>query len=714
MIELERYELAAGPLYHFDLDRRGFFKSFGGGLVVLLALPRAEALQESGQGSRRWRQDAAPQQIAAWLHIAEDGAVTVYTGKVEVGQDIRTSLTQSAAEELRAPLSAIRLVMGDTDLTPFDMGTFGSQTTPVMAPQLRKVAAAARETLLDLAAVKWNADRAALSVADGKVTDRKSGRSAGFGELTKGEKLAKTIAPNITTTPPERWQTAGKSVLKINGRAMVTGRHKYTSDLKRPGMLYGKVLRPAAINATLVSLDTRQAESMEGVTVVRDGDFAGVAAPSEALASRALSAMQAQWNKPPQPGASGLFDYLKQNPVEAQGFEGRWRNARGSIEEGLAAADKKLEQAYTVAYIAHAPLEPRAAVAEWSEGKLTVWTGTQRPFGVRSELATAFEIPEQRVRVIVPDTGSGYGGKHTGEAAIEAARLAKNAGRAVKLVWTREEEFHWAYFRPAGVIEITSGVRHDGAITAWEFHNYNSGASAIRPLYEIPNQKIEFHPARSPLRQGSYRALAATANHFARETHMDELAHLVEMDPLAFRLKNLKDARLRAVLAAAAERFGWGGSKNSAGQGLGIAGGFEKGSYVASCAEVAVDRPSGRVRIARVVTAFECGAIVNPDHLKNQIEGSIVMGIGGALFEAIEFENGQILNPRFSRYRVPRFSDLPAMETVLLDRKDLSSTGAGETPIVALAPAVGNAIFHATGLRLRSLPMTPHGVKSAA
>jgi isoquinoline 1-oxidoreductase len=255
-------------------------------------------------------------------------------------------------------------------------------------------------------------------------------------------------------------------------------------------------------------------------------------------------------------------------------------------------------------------------------------------------------------------------------------------------------------------------VRSDGTITAWEYHNYNSGSSAIQTKYEIANQKIEFHPAQSPLRQGSYRGLAATANHFARETHMDELARSLKMDPLEFRFKNLKDERLRAVLEAAAKAFGWGKTASAQGRGFGIAGGFEKGGYVATCAEVLVDRSTGKVKIARVVEAFECGAIVNPDHLKNQIEGAVVMAIGGALFEAIEFESGKIINSRFSRYRVPRFSDVPIIEVVLVDRKDLPSAGAGETPIVGLAPALGNAIFDATGIRLRSLPLVPASLES--
>ena len=712
LIEPERYELSAGAAYHFELARRDFFKLLGGGILIVFMLKETLSWQESGgRESRGFGGGALPQEIGAWLHIGENGAVTVYTGKVEVGQGIRTSLSQVVAEELCVPLSSVQLVMGDTDLTPFDMGTFGSRTTPTMSPQLRKAAAAARELLIDLAAEQIKVERASLVAADGKIVHPPTKQWLSFGQLTKGRKLMKTIGSDPPLTPPGKWKIAGKATPKINGRAIVTGRHQYTSDMKRPGMLYGKVLRPAAFGARLTSVNTKEAESIAGVTVVRDGEFVGVTAPNGQVASRAVAAIRAEWKTTPQPSAAEIFDYFKKNSSHERGGEGSSNYTRGSITEGLAAAQQKLEQKYTVAYIAHAPLEPRAAVAEWTDGKLTVWTGTQRPFGVRSELSRAFHIPEERIRVIVPDTGSAYGGKHTGEAAIEAARLAKATGRPVKLVWTREEEFTWAYFRPAGLIEITSGVSRDGMITAWEFHNYNSGAAGIRAPYEIPHQLIEFHPVNSPLRQGSYRALAATANHFARETHVDELAQSLKMDPLELRRRNLRDERLLAVFETAARTFGWKDVKRQPDHGIGIAGGTEKGGYVASCAEVAVDRASGRVKVARVVTAFECGAIINPDGLKNQVEGAVIQGLGGGLFEAIEFENGKILNPRFSRYRVPRFGDLPALETVLLDRKDLPSAGAGESPLIALAPAVGNAIFDATGIRLRSLPLVPNGLK---
>jgi nicotinate dehydrogenase subunit B len=713
--ELERYELHEELAAAFRFGRREFLQGLGGGILILLCLGEASG-QESGGGGRGGRRGGGgpvPQEIGAWLHIGEDGAITAYTGKTEVGQNIRTSLSQVVAEELRVPVASVRLVMADTDLTPFDMGTFGSRTTPSMAPQLRKAAAAARELLIDMAAQRSQADRGSFTVADGKVLGPGTTHSFSFGELTHGQKLVQTIAAEAPTTPADQWRVAGHSAPKVDGRAIVTGRHEYSSDIHRPGMVYGKVMRPPSYDARLASLDTKAAEAMPGVTVVRDGDFVGVTAPNSHTAAKAIAALRPGWQSPEQqPSAAGLFELLKKPPADAQGGRGSAPSGSGSLEAGLADARHKLSATYTIAYIAHAPLEPRAAVAEWKDDRMTVWTGTQRPFGVRGEVARALGLPEERVRVIVPDTGSGYGGKHTGEAAVEAARLARAAGKPVRLVWTREEEFTWAYFRPAGVIEVTGGVDAGGKLTAWEFHNYNSGGSAIRTPYEAPHQKIEFHPSDSPLRQGSYRGLAATANHFARECHMDDLAHAAGIDPFEFRLRNLKDDRVRAVLTAAAERFNWSRRPKEANHACGIACGTEKGSYVATAAEVRVDPATGRVKVLRAVTAFECGAVVNPEHLKNQIEGAVVQGIGGALYEAIDFADGKILNPRFSRYRVPRFSDAPAsMETVLVDRLDLPSAGAGETPIVAIAPAIGNAIFAATGRRVRSLPMTPKGLK---
>jgi len=698
----ENYGSSAGdsPGSKSQLDRRDFLKFLGGGLLVCLT-PLPSWSQESG---RTFGSHELPTDIGAWLHIDADGRVKVFTGKVEVGQNIRTSLAQAVAEELRVPFESVAMVMGDTDLVPWDMGTFGSRTTPTMAPQLRSMAVAGRELLVEMAAQRWNTDPSKLIAAAGRVATSDGAKSLTYGELTRGEALVKSVAGDPPLTPATDWKIAGTPVPKANGRDFVTGKHQFPSDIVRPEMIFGAVLRPGSFNATLSSIDTSAAERMPNVKVVHEGEFTGVVADDPFAAERALKSIKAKWNVPDQQGNLGLFEYLKNNPDgKSEGPD----HATDAVAQAIAGADVRLETQYTVEYIAHAPLEPRAAVAEWNNGKLTVWTGTQRPFGVRDELMQAFQLPADKVRVLHPDMGSGYGGKHTGEAAIEAARLSKAAGKPVKVVWTREEEFTWAYFRPAGLIEIKAGAHRDGTLVAWEHHNYNSGPAAIGTPYEAASKLIQYHPTKSPLRQGSYRGLAATANHFARESHMDALAHAAQMDPVAFRMKNLSNARLKAVLQAAADKFGWATAKSTPERGYGVACGTDKGGYVATCAEVAVDPTTKQVRIRRVVEAWECGAIVNPDGLRNQMQGAIVQAIGGALFERILFGNGRIQNPLFSKYRVPRFTDTPQIEIVLLDRKDLPSAGAGETGLVGLAPAVGNAIFAATGKRLRSMPMTP-------
>jgi nicotinate dehydrogenase subunit B len=696
-IEPERYELSEPPRYSFELERRDFLRVIGAGLVVVVTVPRGSAGQETGATS----QSRSGSDVAAWLHIDERGQVTAYTGKVEIGQNIRTSLAQAIADELRLPLDAISMVMADTDRTPYDAGTFGSQSTPRMARQLARASATAREMLIDQAAVRWQIDRMTLSARDGRVV-AEDGRSMGYGELTRGQRLTGTVVDDAAISPVDKWTLRGTAQNKVNGRLFVTGGHRFVPDLVRPGMLHGRIVRPDRIGATLVSVDDSGARAIAGVTVVRDNDFVGVVAPNERAAARAAGTIRAEWRAHPNPPSSdSIYEHLKR--TGSSGGRGAAPVVIGDVARARAGAARTFNASYRIPYIAHVPLEPRAAVAEWTADRLTVWTGTQRPFGVRAELASALRISEDRVRVIVPDMGSGYGGKHSGEVAIEAARLAKAVGRPVKLVWTRSEEFTWAYFRPAGVIEVQSAVDDDARLVAWEFNNWNSGTAAIRTPYEIPHQRITFHSSDSPLRQGSYRGLAATANHYAREMHMDEVARALGVDAVEFRLRHLKDERMRGVLTAAATKASW--PKPSApgpplrvfqrsgveapGRALGIACGTEKGSYVATAAELS--KTSDGFRVERLIVAFECGAIVNPDGLQNQVEGAIVQGLGGALFETIEFRDGIILNGTMARYRVPRFKDVPPIEIVLLDRKDLPSAGAGETPIVCVAPAIGSA-----------------------
>ncbi|MBN1346339.1 MAG: xanthine dehydrogenase family protein molybdopterin-binding subunit [Phycisphaerae bacterium] len=691
-----------------DPSRREVLQVLGVGLLVSVA-------DEVFTGESAMGQMRGAVKVSDRLHVGADGIVTVMTGKVEVGQGSRTEITQAAAEELRVAVDRVRLVMGDTDATPDDGITAGSRTTPSTIPAIRKGAAAAREALIDLAGRGWKADRGSLTARDGKVIDAAGKREIGYGALVADKALAKDfdrrIDDGVSVTRVEEWRVLGTPVPRIDAVRLVTGAHRYPSDMTRPGMLYGAVLRGRSYGATLKSIDLAPARAMEGVRVVRDGGFVGCAAPTSMRARAAVEAIgkTAQWERPAHPSSKELFAYLK---AHARSGESRSRRRAprpiGSVKAGLASAKQAVRAAYQISYIAHAPLEPRAALAEWGEGKVTVWTGSQAPFGVHGELARVLGLSRRNVRVIVPDTGGGFGGKHSGEVAVEAARIAKGAGCPVLLRWTREEEFTWAYFRPAGLIEIEAGLDGAGRLVAWDFVNYNSGGAGIGTPYDIVNVSTRHVSCDSPLRQGSYRALAATANNFAREAFMDELAYEAKVSPLEFRLKHLKKDRLRAVLEAAARRFDWdrrAREKRAPGRGIGLSCGTEKGSYTAACVEVEVDREKGRVRVLEVCEAFECGAIMNPANLRSQVEGCIIMGMGGALREAIEFEGGRITNAAFSRYPVPRFEDAPKIETVFLNRRDLASVGAGETPIIAIAPAAANAVFDATGRRARSMPI---------
>jgi isoquinoline 1-oxidoreductase len=702
--EPERYELHEGPFYHFEVSRREFVATLGAGIVISVAVPSVFA-QRAGRGGGGGGGSA---NLAQRLHIGADGNITVFTSKVEVGQGSRTQLTQAAAEELHVPVERLRLVMGDT-AGPDDGGTAGSATTPRSVPTIRKACAAARQLLVDTAAASIEVDAKNLSVRDGKVEGLPSGKQFSYADLASekhAEALKRDVAPGVSVMEVAQWRVLGTPVSRVNAVEIVTGAHRYPSDVARPGMLFGKVLRPASYGAKLEEIDLAPARALAGVTAVRDGDFVGFTAPASFAAEQArdAAAKTAKWTTPPHPSSDELYTYLRTKA------SGRGRpDKRGQPEETLQNAAKVLRETYNIAYIQHTPMEPRAAVAEWNGDQLTVWTGSQQPARVRQDLAQSLRVPAERVRVIVPDTGGGFGGKHSGEVAVEAARLAREAKKPVSVRWSREDEFTWAYFRPAGVIDVAGGLDDKGALVAWQHTNFNSGNSAIGTPYSIPNVATEFKSCdQPPLRSGSYRALASTANNFARESFMDELAVAAGVDPLEFRLRHLTNDRLRAVLLAAVEGFGWRDQwkKNASRQttGLGLACGIEKGSYVACCTKIEVAR-DGTFKVLKVVEAFECGAIQNPANLKAQVEGALVMGLGGALTEEMRFKDGKMLNAKFSRYRVPRFKDVPEIGTILVNRPDLPSVGAGETPIIGIAPAIANALFHAAQVRIRSMPI---------
>jgi nicotinate dehydrogenase subunit B len=661
---------AERPALPWDLaaaDQRDYFERLGDGLVVVLTPDQAEHVNEP-----RGAWSAAG---GAWLHVGVDGRVTAFTGKVDVGQDNRTELAGMVAAEMGIEPEQVALFMGDTDFAPYDMGTFGSRSTEDAGGVLRAVAATARA---------WLAAHGAPTNGTCHV-EHARGNAAGAGHAS---------------TPGSRASAPG----------IAAGTQRYTSDLALPDMLHGRVLRPPTYGAELKSADLGAVRRMADVVAVHEESFVGVAAPTPQRAREAIKAVRADWRAGPTVEEDKLAEYLRAHPDDEQGWGGAFRHVAGDVEATLAMAAHALEATYTTAYIAHVPLETRCAVAAWHDDRLTVWTGTQRPFGVREQLAGELGVDEAQVRVIVPPTGAGYGGKHSGEAAVEAARLARAAGRPVKVRWSRTEEFAGAYFRPAAVIDVRAGIDAQGRITAWRFTNTNSGPMAIAPPYEIANQALEYRPAASPFRQGSYRALAATANNFARESAIDELAHAAGADPVHFRLRQLADSRLAQVLRAAADGIGWHpGGALGAGHGLGIACGLEKGSRIATAVELEADGPAANgspdVRLTRIVTAFDCGAVMDADNLRNQVEGATVMGLGGALFEAIHWADGHLTNGTMTDYRVPRFRDVPPIEVILVERPDQPPAGAGETPIIAIAPAIANALYAATGERRRSLPL---------
>lgn len=700
LFEVERYELREPPAYLFSVSRRQFIGTLGAGFLVIAIAPEADA-QSAGVA------DA----LQARLHVGEDGLITIFSGKIEEGQGPRTELAMAAAEELRLPLDRIRVVLADTDLVPNDGTTAGSRTTPATVPLVRRAAAATRELLIDAASKNWSVTRESVTIAGGSAVGNGAARFT-YSDLARSHELtelySRALPSNVSITPPKDWKILGRPALRINGNDIVTGAHKFPSDIDRPGMEYGSVLRPPSYEATLTAIDTDVVKSMPGVRVVRDGPFVGCTAPTSYLARKGVAALAAtaRWTEKQHPSSDTMFEHLKQRARPDDG-SGRSRpKVSGDVEKALAGAKNKLTATYRTAYIQHAPMEPRAAVAEWTDGKLIVWTGTSNPFSVREQLAQAFKMPAQNVRVIVPDMGGGFGGKHTGEAALEAARLAREGGRPVSLRWTRAEEFTWAYCRPAALIEINAALDDKKRILAWDFVNYNSGGSAIDTPYATLNSRIAYVPSESPLRQGSYRALASTANNFARESFMDELAAEAGIDPLEFRLAHLENDRIREVLTAAAAKFSWKArvKEKKPNRGVGIACGTEKNSVVAACVEVELDPHTGTPKLLEICQAYECGAILNPANLQAQVEGCIVMALGGVLREQILFADGKLKNARFSTYRVPRFRDVPKIDIVLLDKKDVEPIGAGETPMIAVAPAMAGAVFAITGQRVRSLP----------
>ncbi|MFZ0428425.1 MAG: molybdopterin cofactor-binding domain-containing protein [Acidobacteriota bacterium] len=700
----------------FTPDRRDFVKTLGAGILILLALPGEAVAQQDEVGGGRMGRPALPDDFNAFLRIDEEGQVTGFTGKIEMGQGVNTSLAQMLADELDVSLERVTMLMGDTDLCPWDMGTFGSMTTRFFGPPMRAAAAEAKAVLIELGAERLNVPRERLKTEDGQVIDPQSGQRVSYAELAKGQKIVRRLEGKPSLESPSAFTIVGKPVLRVDARQKVTGEAKYSSDIVHPGMLYAALLRPPSHGATLKSVDTSAAEALEGAQVVRDGDLIAVlhASPDGAADGRDL--IKAEW-KEVQTGLddSNIFDHLlKSAPA------GRTSAQGGDLQAGEAAAEVLAEESYLNSYVAHAAIEPHTAVAKPEGDRILIWASTQTPFRLKDEAAQALGIPADKVRVIPPFVGGGFGGKTFNLQAIEAARLAKLSGKPIQIVWDRREEFFLDTFRPAAVVKIKSGATRDGMMTFWDYGAYACGERGAEQFYTVPNNRTVIYGSgwmgsenKHAFATGAWRAPANNTNTFARESHIDVLASKLKIDPVEFRLKNLKDPRMVGVLEALAKHYGWKPAPSPSGRGLGVSLGIDAGAYVAHIAEVEVDKKTGKIRVKRVVCVQDMGLCINPEGARLQMEGCITMGLGYALSEEIRFKDGRILDTNFDTYKLPRFSWLPEIEAVILDKQNEPAQGGGEPAIISMGSVIANAVFDATGARVLQLPMTPERVKAA-
>ena len=696
------------------ITRRSLFKAVGGGIVVFIGL---DPLAAHGQDARR----VYPEDFNAYLVIGDNGRVTVFSGKIEMGQGVLTSQAQMAAEELGVELAAVDMVLGDTDKCPWDMGTFGSLTTRMFGPALRAAAAQARKELLALASRKLQVPVAQLVVNAGIISvAAEPGRKVSYGELSKGARIARVLDEKAVLRSVAEFRVMGGSPKRLDGVEKVTGTAKYAADIRLPGMLYASILRPPMHGAKLTQLDTAEAERLDGVSVVRQADLVAALHADPQRAALALERIKASWSRPAaKADTQSIFDYIAANSGEPKSV-----TTRGDAVGARASAARLFESRFTKGYVAHAAIEPHAALAEIRDGKATVWASTQTPFPTRDRVAKALQMDPRNVRVITPFVGGGFGGKSADAQAVEAARLAQLTGKPVQVAWSRSEEFFNDTFDPAAVVKVASSIDQSGKIVLWDYLVYAAGERGAESFYDVANLRIRsvgrsmFDPASAgasvhPFGVGAWRAPGANMNVFAVESQIDIMASAAGVDPLAFRLKNLADARMRRVLQAAADAFGYRAAVAPSGKGVGMACSIDAGTYVATLAEVEVNRASGKVKVLRIVCAQDMGIVVNPEGARMQMEGGLAMGLGYALSEELRFSGGDIFDRSFANYQIPRFSWVPRIQTVLVKNDELAPQGGGEPSITTTGAVLANAVFDATGARLFRLPMTTERVLAA-
>ena len=696
----------------FLLNRRDFIKITGAGIFVFFAIGDMDVFgQPRGFGSDY------PEDFNAYLRIGEDGRVTCFSGKIEMGQGVITSLAQMLAEELDVALSSVDMVMGDTSLCPFDFATVGSRSTKFFGPPLRKAAAEARAVLIQLAAEDLNVNPDRLYTENGVIRDRYNpGTKMPYGQLTKGKIIERHLKKDeVSIKHYSKHKISGKATLRTDSLEKVTGEARFAGDMILPGMLYAKILRPPAHNALLIRADVSAAKRIEGVIIVEEEGLVAALHEIPEEAEKALDQIKAEYEIPEKDiNNRNIFEYL-----EKKAPDGQIVTQKGDIDKGRIQAAISFESRYLNHYVAHAPIETHTAVVAIEKDGVKVWASTQAPFRVQSSVAQAIGFPAEKVRVFPAHVGGGFGGKTPHQQAVEAARLAKLTGRPVQVAWTRKEEFFYDTFRPAAVVKAESGLDKEGKIHYWNFEILLAGTRSSEPIYDIPHQRVLARGGGfgqepiHPFSTGAWRGPGSNTNVYAMESQTDIMAQAAGIDPLSFRLKNLADMRMQRVLKAAADRFGHSFTKGPSGEGVGIACTDYLGTYVATMAKVKIDKKSGKVRVERMVCAQDMGEIINPQGARLQIEGGITMAISAALSEEVQFKGGSILTENFDSYEITRFSRAPQIDVVLIENNAMAPQGCGEPACTTVGAVLANAVCDAIGVRVYELPMTPERIKKA-
>ena len=729
------------------LTRRAFGRALGALTIAFSLAPRVYAATGAGlPGSL-----AGNRMLDAWLRINSDGTVTIRTGKVELGQGILTALEQIAADELDVAPRRIKLISGDTAQTPDEGFTSGSQSIEYGGTAIRYACAEARDILLKLAATKLKTPHDRLTVSDGTIT-APGGKKITYWRISAEAELHREASAGVPPKPPKQHQFIGKSKPRLDIPAKVTGGAAYVQDIRLPGMLHGRISRPPSYRAELVAFDEQRVRKLPGIAaVVRDGQFLGVVAVREeqAIAARDELSRAATWREVPSlPAPENIYAYLRSLPTEEHVVSSKGGDTAPAARVSLAAT-------ITRPYTAHASIGPSCAAAQFTDGQLTVWTHSQGVFPLRRDLAKALDMDVANIRCIHAQGSGCYGHNGADDVALDAALLARASnGRPVKVQWMRDDEFGWEPYGPAMTVELHADLDEGGMIVDWT-HDVWTNTHTTRPqkdgcnllaswhlaqpklpghpeiipqpagggdrnavpLYDFPRQRVthRFIP-QMPIRVSALRALGAYANVFAIETFMDDLAKAAATDPVEFRLRHLKDPRAIAVIKAVAAASGWQ-SDLPAGTGKGRGFAFAKyknlSAYLAVIVDVDVDRQTGRVLVTRATATIDAGQVVNPNGLMNQTEGGIIQAVSWTLKEQVQFTSEHITSRDWSRYPIITFPEVPEIKVTVLDRPTEKSLGAGEAAQGPTAAAIGNAITHATGIRLRDLPLTPDRVKGA-